>query len=81
MLIMVIHFNEGTVHMAKGGNMCSGWAGLGVGGGGWGVVALAAPSQYVVPCCGTGIHCYVCILNDLLCTFFFVKPHTSNIFL
>lgn len=71
MLIMAIHFNQGTLHiMAKKGVTCA----LGGLDWGWGsFAALAAPSLYAVSCCGTDIHCYVCMINDLFCTFLFCK--------
>jgi hypothetical protein len=52
-----------------------GWIGGG-GLGGGGVVALAAPSQFVFLCFGIGFHFFVCFFNFFFFTFFLVWKKT-----
>jgi len=65
MLMLVIHFNQGTAHIGlKKGNMGNAWGG--------GFPVLVAPALYPVLGCAADILCFVCMLNDLIFTQFFL---------
>jgi hypothetical protein len=70
---MVIHINQDTVHIGlKGVTWAAnvvGWSG-GVGGG---VCSPGSITLYPILGSAAGIHCYVCMLNDLKCTICFCK--------